>query len=71
MVSPPARRSKTAVGPNRVRQLVNLDEPGTLHTLDDQLRDPVAAGEAHGLARIEVDHDHLDLAAVPSVDGAW
>ena len=43
---------------------------GPLDPLDDQLGDPVAAPEHHGLARVEVDHAHLDLAAIAGVDRA-
>ena len=52
------------------RQLVDLDELRASTRWNDELRDPVAAGEAQRRGRIVVDHDDLDLAAVAGVDGA-
>ena len=53
----------------RTGEALHLDEPGLLHLLDDQLGDPVAAGQVDRLPRVEVDQQHLDLAAVAGVDG--
>ena len=50
---------------------LDLDEPRLLDPLDHQLGDPVARGAAStGVVRVEVDQQHLDLAAVAGVDGA-
>ena len=63
-------RTVAPVASDRVGEFLDLDEPGPLEPLDDQLGDPVAAAQLDRLARVVVDQHHLDLAAVAGVDGA-
>jgi hypothetical protein len=50
-------------------QQLHQFEAGLLHTLDDQLSDPIAAPQLDGLGPIVIDDDHLQLAPVARVDG--
>jgi hypothetical protein len=59
--------SSTTVG---ARQLTDVVERRVFDPLNHQLRDPVACCEPNRFSRVEVHHDHLDLATVPRVDGA-
>jgi hypothetical protein len=68
MVNPTTGRSKTALSSNGVRQRVDLDEVGPLDSLNHELSQPVATSELDRTDRIQVDHDHLDLASIPGVD---
>src|SRR5690606_4192753 len=47
-----------------LRKCLDLGELGALEALDHQLGDPVAAAQLDRLARVVVDQQHLDLAAV-------
>src|SRR5206468_8675439 len=51
-------------------QFVHLDELGPFDPLEHQLRDPFAPLQVQRVARVVVDDDHLDLAAVTGIDGA-
>lgn len=42
-------------------------EAHLLDLLDDKLGNPVESLEPHGLARVEIDHDHLDFPTVPGI----
>src|SRR4051812_34019266 len=57
-------------GTHRLRQFVDLDELRVLDALEHELGDAVAAAQNDRLGRIVGDDDHLDLAAIPGVDGA-
>src|SRR5437016_9238239 len=71
IVAVTAGGSKPALGARRAGQLGDLDELRVLDPLDDQLGDAVAAAQPDRVARVQVDDDNLDLAAVAGVDGAW
>lgn len=66
----PTRRPVPADPPGRVGQPVNDTEPGAFHPLDNKLCHPVPTRQAQNLPGILVEHDHLDLTAVPGVDRA-
>ena len=55
------------LGPRRAGKLRHLVEAHLLDLLDDQLGNPVETIEPHTLARVEIDHDHLDLPTVPGI----
>jgi Protein of unknown function (DUF3093) len=62
--------SVTAGAPFGGRQFGDLHELSRLHPLHHQLRDPVAAGEFDGRAKIVVDQTYPDFPAIARVDGA-
>jgi hypothetical protein len=63
------RVPEAASAPARRRELDDLEPAGAGDRRDDQLRDAVAPPDVEVLAA-EIDHQHLDLAAVVGVDRA-
>lgn len=57
-----------AAAPFRARQLVHLYKPCLLDPLKHQLGYPLTTPKLNGLGRVVVDHDDLDLTAIPRVD---
>lgn len=61
------RWNRIPLGPRRAGKFRHLVEAHLLDLLDDQLGDPVESFEPHTLARVQIDHDHLDLSTVPGI----
>ena len=58
---------ETPLGPGRAGKFRHLVEAHLLDLLDNQLGNAVETLEPHALARVEIDHDHLDLPTVPGI----
>lgn len=66
----PARRPVAALTPVGLVELVHLDDIPQFDTLDQKLRDPVAAPDADRLDGVQIDEIDLDLSPVPRVNSA-
>jgi hypothetical protein len=60
-----------AIAALRSWQVRHLQENRAFYLLDHKLRNPVAPPELDRLLGIGVQQNHLDLATVPGIDGAW
>jgi len=60
-----------AIAALRPWQVRHLAENRAFYLLDHKLRNPVAPPELDRLLGIGVQQNHLDLATVPGIDGAW
>ena len=56
--------------PLGARQPFDLDEPRSLEPLEHQLGDAITARHLDSGGGVEVDQQHLDLAAITGVDGS-
>jgi len=60
-----------AIAALRSWQVRHFSENRAFYLLDHKLRNPVAPPELDRLLGIGVQQNHLDLATVPGIDGAW
>ena len=58
------------VGQSGLVERDHLDQFRKFDPLDHQLRDPIATPDGNRRGRVKIDQRHLDLAAVPGINGA-